>query len=393
MTTKRGGPLDLWYGRRATKAVRYPSLDAMRGLALVAMASAHLTYVGGSSYVKQVTHAAAWVDGAFFFVALSGVVTGLVHRRLVARDGLRASSTKLVRRAALIYAVHVGLVVLTVSAASIEPNLLHETPTWSEVGVVAGMGDILSLTLQPNFIDVLPMYVVFLLLAVPAVAALRRGWYWVVAAASLAIYAAGLPFGGFPLVDGSFAITSWQVLFMAGLMVGWAWEHELSGVGPLLRRAILVGAAATSMVFVFLAMVARDPTDDALGPAIAKFEGGLVAFVFAGAALVIGYAVFESIGRLRWTAMPQRPLQILGTKGLSGFVAMVLCVLFLDVNPSLPRNDVVLVLILAVCGLTEFGMARFERWRGRALAERATTAALAQVVSATAPKPDVAQRS
>ena len=366
----------------------------MRGLALVAMASAHLTYVGGSSYVKQVTHAAAWVDGAFFFVALSGVVTGLVHRRLVVRRGFRASSTKLVRRAALIYAVHVGLVLLTVSAASIEPNLLHETPTWSEVGgVAAGIGDILSLTLQPNFIDVLPMYVVFLLMAVPAVAALRRGWYGAVAAASLAIYAVGLPFGGFPLVDGSFAIASWQVLFMAGLMVGWAWENELSGVGPPVRRAILAGAAATSVVFVFLAVVARDPTDDALGPAIAKFEGGLVAFVFAGVALVTGYAVLESIARLRWTKIPLQALQILGTKGLSGFVAMVLCVLFLDVNPSLARNDVVLVLILVVCGLTEFGTACFERWRARARAVRATRTAPTQAVSATSPEPDGAQRS
>ena len=141
-------------------------------------------------------------------------------------------------------------------------------------------------------------------------------------------------------MDGSFSVTSWQVLFLAGLMVGWAWENELSGVGPRLRRAILAGAAATTAVVVFLAMVARDPTDDVLGPAIAKFEGGLLAFVFAGAALVAAYAVLESIARLRWTAMPLRPLQILGTKGLSGFVALVLCVLFLDVNPSLARNDV-----------------------------------------------------
>ena len=336
------------------------------------------------------------MDGAFFFVALSGVVTGLVHRRLVVRRGLRASSTKLVRRAALIYAVHVGLVVLTVSAASIEPNLLHETPTWSEVGgVAAGIGEILSLTLQPNFIDVLPMYVVFLLLAVPAVAALRHGWYGAVAAASLAIYAVGLPFGGFPLVDGSFAIASWQVLFMAGLMVGWAWEHELSGVGPPVRRAILAGAAATSVVFVFLrgGRPRPPPAHHALGPAIAKFEGGLVAFVFAGVALVTGYAVLESIARLRWTKIPLRALQILGTKGLSGFVAMVLCVLFLDVNPSLARNDVVLVLILVVCGLTEFGTACFERWRARPRAVRATRTAPTQAVSATSPEPDGAQRS
>ena len=182
--------------------MRYPSLDALRGLALVAMASAHLTYVGGSSYVEQVTHAAAWVDGAFFFVALSGVVTGLVHRRLVARRGLRASSAKLVRRSALIYAVHVGLVVLTVSAASIEPNLLHETPTWSELGGgVAGMREILSLTLQPNFIDVLPMYVVFLLLPCPR---WRRSAVCCGAVPPLAIDVdVGFTFGGNFPVDGS----------------------------------------------------------------------------------------------------------------------------------------------------------------------------------------------
>ena len=140
--------------------------------------------------------------------------------------------------------------------------------------------------------------------------------------------------------------------------------------------------------------MARDPTDDLLGPAIAKFEGGLLAFVFAGAALVTGYAVLESIARLRWTAIPLRPLEILGTKGLSGFVALVLCVLFLDVNPSLARNDVVLVLILVVCGLTEFGTARFEAWwRARARAVPATRAAPTPVDAATSPEPDVAKRS
>jgi hypothetical protein len=367
----------------------------MRGLALVAMASAHLTYVGGSSYVRQITHAAAWVDGAFFFVALSGVVTGLVHRRLVARQGLRTSSTKLAKRAALIYAVHVVLVVLTVSAASIEPNVLHETPTWSELGGwAAGMGDILSLTLQPNFIDVLPMYVVFLLLAIPAVAALRNGWYGAVAAGSLAIYTVGLPFGGLPLVDRSFALASWQVLFMAGLMVGWAWENELAGIGPRARRVILAGAAATSVVFVVLATVARDHTDDVLGPAIAKFEGGLVAFVFAGAALVTGYVVLEWITRFGWTGIALRPLQILGTKSLAGFVAMVLCVLFLDVNPSLARNDIVLVLILVVCGLTAFGMMCFGRWRARTRAVRMMTLKAPMTAASTAsPDPDVAQRT
>ncbi len=93
-----------------------------------------------------------------------------------------------------------------------------------------------------------------------------------------------------------------------------------------------------------------------------------------------------------WTAIPLRPLQLLGTKSLAGFVAMVLCVLFLDVNPSLARNDVVLVLILVVCGLAEFGTAYFGGWRARARAVWATRAAPIQAVSLTS-EPDVAQRS
>jgi hypothetical protein len=131
-----------------------------------------------------------------------------------------------------------------------------------------------------------------------------------------------------------------------------------------------------------------------LGPAIAKFEGGLVAFVFAGAALVTGYVVLEWIARFWWTGIALRPLQILGTKSLAGFVAMVLCVLFLDVNPSLARNDIVLVLILVVCGLTAFGMMRFGRWRARAREVRVMTLKTPMAaVSATSPDPDVAQRT
>src|SRR5438105_278654 len=113
---------------------RYPSIDIMRGLALISMASSHVMHYELTSVIGKIFHSGVWIDGAFFFVALSGVVVGLIHRRIVERAGLRPSLTKLARRAGFLYVVHVGLTLTAICAAWIDhDNLVVGVPSWNGV--------------------------------------------------------------------------------------------------------------------------------------------------------------------------------------------------------------------------------------------------------------------
>ena len=224
------------------RSVRYPTLDVLRGLALISMVSAHVSILGHPTLSDRVLHSTPWIDGAFYFVALSGVVSGLVHRRVVEKDGIGASAQKLARRAGFIYLCQVFLIVATITLATVDSTTtLHDTPTWSQIGgLFEGMWQILRLQLEPNFTGVLSMYVVFLLWAIPAVALLRRGLWWVVVALSVTVYLGAHLLGGFTFAawSGSFDPAGWQLLFTGGLLVGWSWEHERLEIPVERRRTI-----------------------------------------------------------------------------------------------------------------------------------------------------------
>ena len=112
--------------------MRYPTLDILRGLALISMVTAHVSLLGHPSLSDRLVHEVPWIDGAFYFVAVSGVVSGLVHRRIVEKQGFEASARKLVRRAGFIYLVQIGLVAATITLATIDSTTTLElTPTWS----------------------------------------------------------------------------------------------------------------------------------------------------------------------------------------------------------------------------------------------------------------------
>jgi hypothetical protein len=234
------------------------------------------------------------------------------------------------------------------------------------------------------------MYVVFLLLAIPAVYALRAGAWWAVAGGSLALYAVGKAVGRvtFATWPGSFDVLGWQLLFIAGLMTGWAWEHGLRTIPPRVERAVAFTAAGLTIGFLLLARAAPSGVEDRLGVLIQKFPGGAVAFLYAAAALLTAYVVLDWSRRYRLARQIMAPLQILGVKGLPGYVAMVLTILFFATFPSLPRNELTVVIVIVVAGLAEYGS-----WRWATRTRRPRVAETARVgprrVVRVAPSPAV----
>ena len=340
---------------------RNVAIDVLRGLALSAMVASHTTTFAGRTLIERVSNLPRWIDGAFVFVPVSGLVTGLVHRRVVERRGLAASRRKLVRRAAFIYVVHIALtIMILVTASWRRVTGFGVVPTWTEVGGVArGLFDILRLHLQLDFNDVLPMYVAFLLWAVVAVTLLRRGRWSLVAGISLVVYVFAQTVTGLALKPGGFQIGSWQLLFTAGLVAGWRWEHERLDVPGAWRRGLVHGSVGIWAVMLAAGRLAPVRMVEVFGRALAKMSGGWLAFLYAGVAIVVGYVAIERasrvplVGRLLW------PVKILGSKGLPGFATMVVASLVLDLTPSIPRNDAVIVAVLVLCGLAEYAALRW----------------------------------
>jgi hypothetical protein len=354
--------------------MRYPTIDALRGFALISMVSSHVSLPNNPTEADIILHKAVWIDGAFYFVALSGLVAGLVHRRIVDRYGFNASARKLTKRAGFIYLVQLFLVATTITLASVRSSAqLFNTPTWAELGgVLRGMVDVALLRVEPNFTGVLPMYVFFLLLAVPAVWALRKGLWWAVVGGSLALFAVAKGLGGFRFASwgGSFDPFGWQLLFIGGLLLGWSWEHERLEIPERMRRWAVMASVAATAVFLFLAFRLAEQTEDVFGPLLGKFGGPPLAFVFAGCALITAYAVVDWARRWAVIDTVLRPVEILGVKGLPGYVAMVLTILFFATFPSLPRNDLTVIFVVLVAGCSEYGAWKLAQRRSTRSATR-----------------------
>jgi hypothetical protein len=233
---------------------------------------------------------------------------------------------------------------------------------------------VLWLRLQPEDNGVLPIYVVFMLLAVPVVILLHRGYWRAVVISSMAIYLGAWLVGGISFVPGEFQPLAWQALFMGGLLVGWTWEHERLLLPAYWRSRIVLVAMAGASAFYALANGAPGHTQRFFGNLLDKMSGGPLAFLYSAFVMVAAYAVLERL--LRWRAMTATltPIRILGSKGLPGYAALQLCALALDLFPHAPRNDLVLVVVIIFCGITEYSAVRLQQSRKKSLASPAVSA-------------------
>ena len=219
------------------------------------------------------------------------------------------------------------------------------------------------LHLEPDANNVLPMYVAFLLWAVVAVHLLSKRRYPVVMGLSLTMYVAGKITGGVALAPGSFQLASWQLLFTSGLLVGWTWEHERLSLPDTLRRAVIAAAVVISVGLFALTRVAPAAVNHLPWSAVGKFGGGWLSFVFAGAVLVVGYTLIEWLRQYGWPRRVFVVVAIAGSKGLPGYVAMMVAVLVLQAAPGVHRTDATVIFVVLVCAAAEFAALKFDAWR------------------------------
>ncbi len=245
----------------ASSSGRDTALDLLRGVCIVSMVCNH---VAPGSVTNRLIHAPLFIDGAMGFFFLSGFVLGMVHVRRLAKMGERAALGKVAWRAGQIYLVHVVATMLAV--------LLHAAFGWfGPQPAVADLGGwgmtavlVALLRFQPPFMDILPMYVVYLSAAIAVLYGLRRLGYGPALLALLGVYTLSslLP-GGIPWRmpveggDGGLDVGAWGMLFLGGLLLGHARQtRQLDALGRF-APYLAVASAAVLLGFFLLAQLQR----------------------------------------------------------------------------------------------------------------------------------------
>ena len=335
-------------------AARQAELDWLRGLMLLLMTVTHLP----TWFSAHVGQPFGYVSAAEGFVFLSAYLVGAVYTRTALKDGVAAMRAAVWRRAAQVYATHValllGLFFLLVPLAlhyDAKPltNLASFYIAQPKTATVAG----LLLAYNPPLLDILPMYVIFLVLSPWLLArGLRGGWgsllaasgmLWLLAQAGagreLYQWLAGVVGSPLPYREtGAFGWLAWQLLWIAGLRMG-AYTTQgpasasLSKTRPRYVLWSALAIAATCFAWRHAAGQVPFPSATELNAFFDKWQlGPLRLLNFAALAVIAVY------GRRWLAAQAQRsPIATLGRASLSVFAAhLVVCLTLLATGIGRP---------------------------------------------------------
>lgn len=275
---------------RLGKIQRRPELDALRGLFLVWMTLTHLP----THFSELVNQPFGFVTSAEGFVFLSGMLVAILYIHRAAEDGDRVR-TKLWRRALTIYGYHLIMLAMVFTVVAAFAAHTHRAAIYNLLNfylahpATAIIGSLL-LIYCPPLLDILPMYVTFLVLTPYILSvAVRRGWgriliasglIWVLAQFglrtwmhTLVVHATGLEI---PLQEtGAFNLFAWQAIWVIALWLG---SKSAQGDNPLskLPNYVFVLSAATCVFFLGVRHNWLGPhlTQDVLGISLDKWQIG-----------------------------------------------------------------------------------------------------------------------
>jgi hypothetical protein len=198
----------------------------------------------------------ALCDATEVFVLLAGYAGGLAYGGTMRAQGWLYAAADVIRRAWTLYIAHIFLFVVFAAQVAFSATELDRGDYIDEIHLDA-MGaapyrsllEALTLHFQPAYLNILPLYVVLLLMFAVALPLLR--WPPVLAALSLGMYIVARVFGlNLPSWTGGgwfFNPFTWQLLFMMGAILSYA-----PGGRP--RRTLLLDIASVVVVVFGLLM-------------------------------------------------------------------------------------------------------------------------------------------
>jgi hypothetical protein len=253
----------LAFGRHAATASPQPGRDAridiIRGLALLVI---FINHMPGNVLARYTPHNFGFSDAADAFVLLAGVSAALAYGSVIDRHGLAFGIRRIALRLRTLYVAHVAvfLIVCGVVAAAVTRT---QNPLYIEaINIQPFFSDpptallhALTLQYQPNYLDILPLYIALLALfplihlgvrLSPALTLILSAGLW----QGAVFLELNLPNTG--SAGWFFNPFAWQFLFTMGVVIGRS--RQLGVVAPHLRP--LDVAAAGYLVFAVIVKTA-----------------------------------------------------------------------------------------------------------------------------------------
>jgi hypothetical protein len=364
-------------------------LDAMRGLMLVLMTLTHLP----TKLADPLGQPLGYVSAAEGFVLLSAYMAGRVYSTKADTQGAQAMKNAFFNRALKLYACQLALVLFAFTAIAGLGLALREGAVtdllafFLERPVVATLSAGLLLY-SPALLDILPIYIVFMLLS-PLVLLHGREHGWrAVMALSLALWFGAqfglgpalyqMAFGWFDMPVryrdmGAFEIFAWQFLWTMGLWMGTEHSRPDHTLTRFPRWMVRTALALAACAYLWRHAVGQAPKPDGsvVNLMFDKWHLGPLRLInlLALLVLVMHFGPWLKRHLPRW-----RPLETLGKAALPVFcahlvVALLALAVFGATNPARPWSVDLLILFVGFYAL--WVVARVSLGRDRRAAKNA----------------------
>lgn len=308
------------FGRRAEGVSRRPSgrdirIDMIRGLALLII---FINHMPGNVVSAYMPNNFGFSDGADAFVLLAGVSATLAYGGLIETRGFPVAALKLGARIWTLYIAHMAVFILVCGVIAIAVTRT-QNPLYIEAiniqpffrDTVDALIGALTLTYQPSYLDILPLYIVLLALfpAIyygvrfsPALTLTCSLLVWQVALA----LELNLPNSGGHWFFNPFA---WQVIFTLGVILGRA--AQLGITAPQLRWLDVVAIA-----FLVFAWVVKIPVGNPTG--IAMLNDWFDSVQLGSDKTNLAWSRLLHLGALAWLAIRWLPASGMLTRSAVG---------------------------------------------------------------------------
>ena len=234
--------------------IRY---DTLRGIMLMIMTVDHV-----SGFSLPLYECFGFFSAAEGFVLLSGLVIGIVYGKLVDTAPFSDLVKKARSRAKIIYVSHIFIYFLILFAALASSSFAVNWGIWEPLIVnepfkAALLGPLLLD--QPSYLDILPMYVLFVILSPMILLHFKSNNEKFVLLLSVIVWGLAqcglrdLVFSGLgnyvPINLGVFDIFAWQILYISGLYVGYFVVRRKRELLKFNGFLFLFSVAAAAVIF------------------------------------------------------------------------------------------------------------------------------------------------
>lgn len=240
-------------------------LDALRGLMLILMLSTHLP----TRFSVPLGQPFGFVSAAEGFVMLSAYMAGLVYTQRSMRQGIAAMRVAFWRRALVVYACQAASLLFLFTVIAMLEMTFHQEAVrglmsfYLKEPFTAFWAGLL-LIYNPPLLDILPIYVMFMLVS-PWVLAygLQHGWvgilslsaaFWAASQFGLSavLYEGLVEVTGLQVSfreTGSFETFAWQALWILGLWMGARHAQTPAEHRQPFSRSVVIASAIYAAIF------------------------------------------------------------------------------------------------------------------------------------------------